>query len=54
MIKYIIDKVTMAEELWLIGKYMMTYLPPKMQKIFLTKHLGGIIEIDYKDPAIYV
>ena len=54
LINYIIEKVSMEEELQLIGKYRMTYLPPKMQKIFLTKHCGGVIEVDYKDPAIYV
>ena len=35
MINYIIAKVTMQEELFLLGKFILQYLPPKMQRVFL-------------------
>lgn len=53
MIKKIIAKVTMQEELFLLGKFIVNYLPPKMQRVFLQK-CNHILKIDYEDPAIYI
>lgn len=42
----------MKEELFLLGKYILQYLPPKMQRVFLQKN-KDIVKISYDDPAIY-
>lgn len=53
LIKFIIDKLTMKEELAVMGNFMVRYMPPKMQRVFLTK-CKMIVTVDYDDPAIYI
>ena len=53
LINFIVEKVTIREELYLLGKFIIQYLPPKMQRIFLQKN-KDILKLDYEDPAIYI
>ena len=53
MIKYIIDKVTLKEELNVLGNCMVRYMPPKMQRAFLTK-CKNIFTVDTDDPAVFI
>ena len=53
MIKYIIDKVTLKEELNVLGNFMVRYMPPKMQRAFLTK-CKNIFTVDTDDPAVFI
>jgi hypothetical protein len=52
LIKFIVHKVTMKEELLLLGKYVQKLLPPKMQRVFLQK-CSAFLKVDYKDANIY-
>ena len=45
--------MTQREELAILGKAMFTYMPPKMQRVFLQK-ITHTVGVDYADPAIYV
>ena len=45
--------MTLAEELYLLGQFMLKYLPPKMQRMFLQK-CSHFVKVDYEDPFIYV
>ena len=53
LINYIVEECTRAEELNLLGKYILRYLPPKMQRVYLNK-IQHIVKVDYDDPATYV
>ena len=42
----------MKEEMLLLGRIMVQYMNPKMQRIFLQK-ASTYIKVDYDDPNVY-
>ena len=53
LIKYIIGKVTMREELLVLAKYINLLMPPKMQRVFVTK-CKNFLEVDEEDPLLKI
>lgn len=54
LIKHIVHKVTMKEQLLLLGRLINQFLPPKMQRVLIEKKCQNVLEINFEDENIYV